>query len=436
MGRSLGHHIAAAAMAATLIAANNARAETPDAALRGHGGPIRAVAILPDGKLASAGFDSAIILWTIAEGRAHRVLRFHDTTVNALATRRDGCLISGGEDARIAIWCGAQAGPGVTLQGHSGPVSALAAAADGTFIASGSWDRTVRLWSPDGTSRIAAEHAAPVTSVVVTVDGTAVLSAAYDGSLRLTPIAASGTAPARQLQLTGPVNGVAMTAEGTFLLACADGVLREIDASLRPLRDIALPDGPLTTVAVSPDGRTIATGGLRTPVTLIDRASGKEKSRILGPGLPLWAIAFSADGRELYSGGADRAVRRFDVATGQPLGPSIAPASSTEIVDAKDPGAQVFRACRACHGLTVADTHLAGPTLHGIMGRRIASLPGYTFSNPLKAMDIVWTPETIAKLFEVGPAAYTPGTKMPEQRITDPEARAALVAWLARVTKP
>jgi cytochrome c len=96
----------------------------------------------------------------------------------------------------------------------------------------------------------------------------------------------------------------------------------------------------------------------------------------------------------------------------------------------------VFRACRACHGVTAADTNLAGPTLAGIMGRRIASLANYAFSEPLKGMDIVWTPETIAKLLEVGPARYTPGTKMPEQRITDPEERRALVTWLARVTKP
>ena len=42
----------------------------------------------------------------------------------------------------------------------------------------------------------------------------------------------------------------------------------------------------------------------------------------------------------------------------------------------------------------------------------------------------------LAKLFEVGPTIYTPGTKMPEQRITDPDDRRALVEWLARVTKP
>jgi cytochrome c len=49
-------------------------------------------------------------------------------------------------------------------------------------------------------------------------------------------------------------------------------------------------------------------------------------------------------------------------------------------------------------------------------------------------MNIVWTPETVAKLFEVGPNAYTPGTKMPEQRIGSPEDRKALTDFLARAT--
>ena len=62
-----------------------------------------------------------------------------------------------------------------------------------------------------------------------------------------------------------------------------------------------------------------------------------------------------------------------------------------------------------------------------MFGRRIATLPGYNFSPALKKLDIVWTPETVAKLFEVGPMAYTPGTKMPEQTIGSAEDRDALV---------
>ena len=77
----------------------------------------------------------------------------------------------------------------------------------------------------------------------------------------------------------------------------------------------------------------------------------------------------------------------------------------------------------------------AGPTLAGIFGRRIATLPGYDFSAALSKLDIVWTPATVARLFEVGPMAYTPGTKMPEQRIGSAEERAALVRFLEKATR-
>ena len=62
-------------------------------------------------------------------------------------------------------------------------------------------------------------------------------------------------------------------------------------------------------------------------------------------------------------------------------------------------------------------------------------LPGYNFSEALKQLDIVWTPETVSRLFEIGPQAYTPGTKMPEQRIGSEQDRAALVQFLERATK-
>ena len=47
---------------------------------------------------------------------------------------------------------------------------------------------------------------------------------------------------------------------------------------------------------------------------------------------------------------------------------------------------------------------------------------------------IARTPETVSQLFEVGPNAYTPGTKMPEQRIGSADDRRALTDFLARVT--
>jgi cytochrome c len=66
---------------------------------------------------------------------------------------------------------------------------------------------------------------------------------------------------------------------------------------------------------------------------------------------------------------------------------------------------------------------------------RIATLPGYDFSKALRNLDIVWTPETVSRLFELGPATFTPGTKMPEQKITSAEDRLALVRFLERATR-
>jgi cytochrome c len=102
---------------------------------------------------------------------------------------------------------------------------------------------------------------------------------------------------------------------------------------------------------------------------------------------------------------------------------------------ADDPGAQVFRACVACHTLRPDAGNRAGPTLAGLFGRRIATLSGYNFSPALRSLAIVWTPETVSKLFELGPATFTPGTKMPEQRIGLPAERAALVKFLQQATK-
>jgi cytochrome c len=141
------------------------------------------------------------------------------------------------------------------------------------------------------------------------------------------------------------------------------------------------------------------------------------------------------DSRTLLTGGNDRLIRRWNAATGDPVGSVMMTGPDDPLAAyAGDPGAEVFRACVACHTLSPDEGNRAGPTLAGIFGRRIATLPGYRFSEALTKLDIVWTPETVARLFEVGPAAYTPGTKMPEQRIGSQADRKALTDFLAKAT--
>ena len=92
------------------------------AQLRGHGGPVRALALSADGtQLASASFDATAIIWSLGTGTAEKVLRFHDGALNAVAWLGSERIATGGEDARIAIWQRGQDQPVTVLLGHSAP---------------------------------------------------------------------------------------------------------------------------------------------------------------------------------------------------------------------------------------------------------------------------------------------------------------------------
>ncbi|MGI9386574.1 MAG: c-type cytochrome, partial [Methyloligellaceae bacterium] len=95
---------------------------------------------------------------------------------------------------------------------------------------------------------------------------------------------------------------------------------------------------------------------------------------------------------------------------------------------------QFARKCSICHTLKKDGAHRAGPTLFGVFGRRAGTLPGYSYSKALKNSSIVWSERTIGRLFEEGPEHFTPGSKMPLQKIADAKVRGALVEFLKKAT--
>jgi len=83
------------------------------AQLRGHGGPVRAVAVSADGMTALSGsFDTSAIRWSLTHGAAEQVLRYHEDAVNAVAMLTDGRAVTAGADGRIAIWSAGRSAPG------------------------------------------------------------------------------------------------------------------------------------------------------------------------------------------------------------------------------------------------------------------------------------------------------------------------------------
>ncbi len=421
--------------AASALAMIAAVAVPAHAQLRGHGGPVRALAITADGQTAISGsFDETAIRWSLARDAAEQVMRFHDGSVNAVAVLPDGRIATAGQDRRVALWTPGADRPATVLSGHEAPVVALAVSPDGALIASASWDHTVRVWPlGPGAPRVLAGHAQNVNGVAFTPDGRALVSAGYDLTLRIWPL---GPGTPTIVTLPTPLNAVAVAADGEIMTGGADGKVYFVSPRGDVRGEVAAAETPIIALALSRDGARIAAAGVRGSVAIIDRASRTVSRTLVGPGLPVWSAAFLPDSRTLLTGGTDRMIRRWDAVTGEPIGGvAVGGADDTLAAYAGDHGAEVFRACVACHTLRADAISRAGPTLAGIFGRRIASLPGYRYSEALKKLDIVWTPETVAKLFEVGPATYTPGTRMPEQTIGSAADREALVRFLEKATK-
>jgi cytochrome c len=404
------------------------------AQLSGHGGPIRALATSADGKNALSGsFDTSAIRWSLAAESAEQVLRFHSDAVNAAVFLQDGRMATAGADARIAIWTVGRQQPDEVFEGHRGPIVGLAVSPDGSTLASASWDSSVRLWPlHSGAKRVLEGHSQNVNGVAFAPDGKSLVSVGYDLTLRIWPLPDGSP---EVITLPSPLNAVAVAADGEIATGGADGWVRLLRGGAKQTGEVHIGPMPIVALAISPDGALIAAAGIGGAVSIIDRKARSVVRTPVGPGPPVWSVAFLPDSATLLTGGTDGTIRCWNALTGEPIGSSLGGTPADPLAAyAGDQGAEIFRACVACHTLSEKDNARAGPTLAGLFGRRIASLPGYRFSDALKRMNIVWTPETVAKLFEVGPNAYTPGTKMPEQRIGSPEDRKALTDFLTRAT--
>lgn len=383
--------------------------------LRGHGGPVRALAVDENLRILSGSFDTRAIVW---EGTiATQVTRHHDGAVTAVLPLSDGRFASGGQDGRVAIW-GPSPEPERSEILHSLPVAALARWQGG--LASAGWDGRIALWPGVGDPDQFVAHAGHITGLVSYRGGLA--SSGADLRLRLWDDAG---APLTQYDLPAPVSALA-TDGRAFYLASPDGILRQIKVGA-PNLEAALSDRPLLSVAAGAGlvaaGATTGEVWLLDPDTLIVRATIDS-----GQG-PVWALAFSGD--TLLTGGTDGLIRRWSL-NGAPLGEGSGPPHPTLT---SPRGAEVFRACAVCHALTPDDGARAGPTLQGIFGRRVGSVDGYDYSRALRELDFTWTPQTVSELFEIGPEAYTPGSRMPEQRIPSDADRQALIEFLQSVTR-
>ncbi|KAF9233681.1 WD40-repeat-containing domain protein [Melanogaster broomeanus] len=189
-----------------------------------------------------------------------------DGGVLAVAASRDGQWIaSGGTRGTITIWNATTHEKVFELEGHSHSVSSLAFSPDSARVARGSWDNTVIVWS--------------------TTTGE---------------------------QLAGPLKGAT---DGVYQCKathrCRGGYIKLFDSLTGSLLAEwnAHAAGAVRSIAISPNGKIIATGSWDSAVRLWDTTTRKQIGPTLQHDDGVNSVAISPEGGHLASGGRDNKVR-------------------------------------------------------------------------------------------------------------------------------
>ena len=92
-------------------------------------------------------------------------------------------------------------------------------------------------------------------------------------------------------------------------------------------------------------------------------------------------------------------------------------------------GKAKFALCQSCHTITPGGANMTGPNLHGVFGRKTASVEGFKYSDALKNANFTWDGAHLDEWL-TKPQDFLPGTKMTFPGLKDPKDRSDLIAYL------
>ena len=118
----------------------------------------------------------------------------------------------------------------------------------------------------------------------------------------------------------------------------------------------------------------------------------------------------------------------------QAQAPAPAPAPAIDDAALVQRGQRLYLRCISCHDVSGAAIVKNGPSLQGVLGRKVASVQGYGYSESLAGLSFTWDEARLNQWLEK-PTSIAPGTTMAFEGITSAAERKAVIAYL-RTQRP
>ena len=306
--------------------------ETPDAALVAtldrFSDWTTSVAFSPDGKLLAIGTYESIRLWDVEQEEATGELRHRKGFARALAFSPDGDTLAVGGYQSVALWNIDERKLVAEFKGHRGYVTSLCFSPDGTQLASASEDLTARLWNvSDGTEVAKFEgHTHPVLGVAISPDGQLVATAAGDEARLTKPgeVKTWSIETGNEVHTFPPhergATGVAFSPDGALLVSTS------LDEKVN-IYNVEAGDAhgffgghsrPTNCVQFAGGGKLVITGSGgrfkgKNEVKFFSPQDGEEFGTIDHHGGKVTAIALSPNGRLLATASYDKSAAVWDI---------------------------------------------------------------------------------------------------------------------------